>query len=51
VLKQLANAAGGEAFLPKLPKDAIPICERIAHDIRSQYTLLTFPTNRKQDGA
>ncbi len=50
VLKQLANAAGGEAFLPHAPKDVIPICERIAHDIRSQYTLAYVPTNRKQDG-
>lgn len=51
VLKQLANAAGGEAFLPKSAKDVIPICERIAHDIRSQYTIAYVPTNRKQDGA
>jgi len=51
VLKQLAKAAGGEAFLPASAKDVIPICERIAHDIRSQYTLAYVPINRKQDGA
>jgi VWFA-related protein len=50
VLRQLAGAAGGEAFRPASPKDVIPICERIAHDIRSQYTLVYVPTNRKQDG-
>lgn len=50
VLKQLAKAAGGEAFLPASVKDVVPICERIAHDIRSQYTLAYIPTNRKQDG-
>lgn len=50
VLKQLAKAAGGEAFLPASAKDVIPICERIARDIRSQYTLAYVPTNRKQDG-
>jgi Ca-activated chloride channel homolog len=50
VLKQLANTAGGDAFPPKSVKDVIPVCERIAHDIRSQYTLAYVPTNRKQDG-
>ena len=50
VLKQLAKVAGGETFLPESMKDVIPICERIAHDIRSQYTLAYVPTNRKQDG-
>lgn len=50
VLKQLAKAAGGEAFLPASVKDVIPICERIAHDVRSQYTLVYIPTNRKKDG-
>ncbi len=50
VLKQLAKAAGGETFLPESMKDVVPICERIAHDIRSQYTLAYVPTNRKQDG-
>jgi VWFA-related protein len=50
VLKQLAKAAGGEAFLPESLKDVTPICERIAHDIRSQYTLAYVSTNRKQDG-
>jgi Ca-activated chloride channel homolog len=49
-LKQLAKAAGGEAFLPVSMKDVIPICQRIAQDIRSQYTLAYVPTNRKQDG-
>ncbi len=50
VLRQLAEATGGEAFLPESVKDVVPICKRIAHDIRSQYTLAYVPTNRKQDG-
>jgi Ca-activated chloride channel homolog len=50
VLKELAKAAGGETFLPAAAKDVIPICQRIAHDIRSQYTFAYVPTNRKQDG-
>lgn len=50
VLKQLAKDTGGEAFLPASLKEAVPICERIAHDIRNQYTLAYVPANRKQDG-
>jgi hypothetical protein len=30
--------------------DVVPLCERIAHDIREQYTLAYAPVNRKQDG-
>ena len=50
VLKQLAKTTGGEAFLPGSVRDVIPICERIARDIRNQYTIIYVPTNRKQDG-
>ena len=50
VLKHLAKDTGGEAFLPESLKDIVPICERIAHDIRNQYTLAYVPTNRKRDG-
>jgi len=50
VLKQLAKATGGEAFLPESVKEVVPICERIAHDIRNQYTLTYAPTNVKYDG-
>jgi Ca-activated chloride channel homolog len=51
VLKQLAHATGGEAFLPASLKEVVPICEQIAHDIRNQYTAAYVPTNRKQDGS
>jgi VWFA-related protein len=51
VLNQLSRASGGEAFFPKTLKDILPICEQIAHDIRSQYTITFAPTNKKQDGA
>jgi len=50
VLKQLSRASGGEAFFPKSLQDLLPICEQIAHDIRSQYTITFVPTNKKQDG-
>jgi len=51
VLKQLSRASGGDAFFPKTLEEILPICEHIAHDIRSQYTISFVPTNKKQDGA
>ena len=50
-LRQLAKATGGEAFFPQTIPDVVPVCERIAHDIREQYTLAYSPANIKQDGA
>jgi Ca-activated chloride channel homolog len=50
VLKQLAEETGGDVFLPQSLKEAVPICERIARDIRNQYTIAYIPTNKKQDG-
>ena len=49
VLRKLAEATGGEVYLPKDSSDAIPACERIAADIRHQYTLAYSPANRKWD--
>jgi Ca-activated chloride channel family protein len=51
VLKRLAKDTGGEAFLPESLRDVAPICERIAHDIRNQYTIAYVPTNRNRDGS
>jgi Ca-activated chloride channel family protein len=50
VLKQLAKDTGGDVFLPRSIKEAVPVCERIARDIRSQYTIAYVPANSKQDG-
>jgi len=50
VLRQLARATGGEAFLPESVKDVLPICQQIARDIRNQYTIAYAPASRKQDG-
>lgn len=50
VLRRFAEETGGEAFLPESVMDVIPICERIARDIRSQYTLAYLPTNSGRDG-
>lgn len=50
-LKRLAKASGGEYFTAESLRDVVPICERIAQDIRSQYTIAYVPANRKQDGS
>jgi Ca-activated chloride channel homolog len=50
VLRRLAKDTGGEAFLPQSLQEVLPICERIAHDIRNQYAIAYVPNNRKRDG-
>jgi Ca-activated chloride channel homolog len=39
VLRQLAQSTGGEAFVPNELGEVVAVCESIARDIRSQYTL------------
>jgi VWFA-related protein len=51
VLKRLAQATGGEAFLPGQLSEVVDICERIARDIRHQYTIGYVPINLARDGA
>ena len=50
VLNRLAQGTGGEAFFPEKLKDVVSICERIARDIRSQYSIGYVSTNTKRDG-
>jgi Ca-activated chloride channel homolog len=50
VLRKIARATGGEAFLPDEPSQIVPICEQIAADIRNQYTIGYVPSNQKLDG-
>jgi Ca-activated chloride channel family protein len=50
VLKRLAKETGGEAFFPESSKEIVSICEEIARDIRSQYTLTYVPANVSRDG-
>ena len=45
VLKRLARATGGEAFFPGQLSEVAPICDRIARDIRHQYTIGYVPSN------
>jgi Ca-activated chloride channel homolog len=49
-LKQLAKESGGEAFFPKQLNEVVPICEQIAREIRSQYTIAYVPADDALDG-
>jgi VWFA-related protein len=51
VLKRLAQTTGGEVFLPKQLDNVVAICERIARDIRHQYTFGYVPSNPARDGS
>ena len=42
-LKSLALATGGVAFLPKQVSEVVAVCERIARDVRHQYTIGYVP--------
>jgi VWFA-related protein len=44
VLKKLARATGGEAFFPRRVEEVTDVLERIAHDIRSGYTIGYSPS-------
>ncbi len=48
ILKRLAEATGGDRFLPKSPGPLLQACERIAREIRSGYTIGYPPP--EQDG-
>ena len=50
ILEQLAAATGGQAYFPKSLEEVDPTCRQIAHDIRNQYTLAYYPSNKQADG-
>ncbi len=51
VLRRLAVATGGEAYFPSQPGEVVAVCERIARDIRHQYTLGYAPNQEARPGA
>jgi Ca-activated chloride channel homolog len=50
-LKEISEATGGQAYFPKSLDEVESTCVQIAHDIRNQYTLGYYPTNRNKDGS
>ena len=51
VLQRLARTTGGEVYLPGQTGEVVAICERIARDIRHQYTIGYVPINPSRDGS
>jgi Ca-activated chloride channel homolog len=51
VLRQIADASGGRAFLQGMSAGTMRICEHIAKDIRTQYTIAYSPSNQNFNGA
>jgi VWFA-related protein len=47
VLKWIANVSGGEAYFPTQLDGIIPVCKRIAKDIRNRYTIGYVPAEGK----
>ncbi len=45
-LKALAHASGGERFEPDSPGELLQVCQRIARELRSGYTLGYVPPDR-----
>jgi len=43
ILRELAKISGGEAYFPASPSEMIPVCRRIAKDIRTRYTIGYIP--------
>ncbi len=50
VLRRLARESGGEAFFPTQIGETMKICQRIARDIRDQYTIGYSSTDGRRDG-
>ena len=49
-LIRIAEAGGGRAYFPETVEQARMVMERVARDLREQYTLGYFPTNPTRDG-
>lgn len=43
ILREFAKISGGEAYFPDKLTEMVPICRRIAHDIRTRYTVGYLP--------
>ena len=50
VLTQLAEATGGQAYFPETLEEVMPLCQRVAREIRDQYTIGYYPSNAATDG-
>jgi VWFA-related protein len=51
VLKRIASLSGGECFLPGEHEPILPLCQKIARDIRNRYTIGYHPVRINDKGA
>jgi Ca-activated chloride channel family protein len=51
VLKRIANISGGECFLPREDEPILPICQKVAKDIRNRYTIGYIPVRANDKSA
>jgi Ca-activated chloride channel family protein len=51
LIDRLAKESGGRAFYPKALSELPGIAEEISRDMRTQYVISYYPTNRAKDGA
>lgn len=49
-IRKLAEVTGGTAYFPTSTAEVEGLCRQISHDIRNQYVLGYYPTNRARDG-
>ncbi len=49
--RKLAELTGGMAYYPTSVEEVESLCRAIAHDIRNQYVLGYYPTNKARDGS
>jgi len=50
VIRKLAQDTGGEAYFPKGVQEVQELCQTIARDLRSQYTISYSPSNSVYNG-
>jgi VWFA-related protein len=50
VLQRIASVSGGECFLPERFDEIVPICTKIAKDIRNRYTIGYTPARTDEKG-
>jgi Ca-activated chloride channel homolog len=50
-LDALSQATGGQSYFPKDVADVDRIAQRVARDVRNQYTIVYTPGNQKLDGS
>jgi VWFA-related protein len=51
ILRQIADATGGQAFFPKRTEDVAIGFQNVEEELRSQYLLIYEPANFRQDGS